>query len=143
MAVKSNVLPDVPVSHTDWNVLQYASNYGGVSCQNCALSDMDVEVWHTNKNYFWKYVVLIFFTIYSLRKLILNYKENTWKVPMMELMFSNFAVFFSVHISVATSVNFLFCASLSFSIKTYLLQKELWSFVYFILFATINLANLT
>ena len=35
----------------------------------------------------------------------------------MELMFSNFVVSLSIHISVAASVSFLFYASLNFSIK--------------------------
>ena len=60
-----------------------------------------------------------------MKQVFLNCRQNISKVPVMELMFSNFAVSLSVHISVAASVNFLFCASLNFSIKTKLLQKVL------------------
>ena len=53
-----------------------------------------------------------------MKQVFLNCRQNILKVPVMELMFSNFAVSLSVHISVAASVNFLFCASLNFSVKT-------------------------
>ena len=47
VAVKSNVLLDVPVSHTDWNVLQYAPDVG-----ECRVKTGPSETW------IWKYNTL-------------------------------------------------------------------------------------
>ena len=127
---------------TRWTCITYRLKCQGVSCmyasdeRECCVKSLSSATW------MWKYNTLTvtasgntlyswdcvhFYPCIQFQKLFLNCRKNIWKVPVMELIFSNFAVSLSVYISVAASVNFLFCASLNFSIKTLLLQKVLWS----------------